>query len=153
MSRHFYSIELFFTVTFICFIFVSCQKAPEPISYSNDSCDNCKMTISDPKFGAELITNRGKIYKFDSIECLSAFYGSMKEEEIHSVWVTDYLTPEKFINTADAYFLVSEKLKSPMGLNISAFADQNSLDKIKADYGGKVLSWKDVQSYVKNEWQ
>ncbi len=153
MSRQNYSLGLFLTAIFFCFLLVSCQKAPEPISYGNDACDNCKMTISDPKFGAEFITNKGKIYKFDSIECLAAYYDLMKEEEIHSGWVTDYLAPEKFINTSNAYFLVSEKLKSPMGLNISAFADQNSLDKIKADYGGKVLSWKDVQIYVKNEWQ
>ncbi len=148
-----YSLRVCVSLIFYCFFFVSCQKAPEPISYGNDACDNCKMTISDPKFGAELITNKGKIYKFDSIECLSAFYSSMKEEEIHSGWATGYLTPEKFISTNNAFFLVSEKLKSPMGLNISAFADQTSLDKIKAEYGGKVLSWKDVRSYVKNEWQ
>jgi len=152
MSLRNCSLGLFLPVIFYCFFFVSCQKAPEPIFYGNDACDNCKMTISDPKFGAELITDKGKIYKFDSIECLSAFYSSMKDEEIHSGWVTDYLTPEKFINTSVAYFLVSEKIKSPMGLNISAFADQNSLDKLKADNGGKVLSWKDVRSYVKNEW-
>ena len=153
MSRQFYGLELFFTATIICFLFISCKKAPEPISYGNDACDNCKMTISDPKFGAELITNKGKIFKFDSIECLSAYYDSINKEEIHSVWVTNYITQERFINISEASFLVSDKLKSPMGLNISAFADYNSLDKLKAEYGGKVLSWKDVQAYVKNEWQ
>ncbi len=31
------------------------------------------MLITDNKYGAELITTKGKIYKFDSMECLVEF--------------------------------------------------------------------------------
>jgi copper chaperone NosL len=133
-------------------IMASCAKSPEPIICGSDACENCKMTISDPKFGAELITGKGKIYKFDSIECLAAYSVAIKAEEIHSGWVTNYLQPENFININNTLFLVSENLKSPMGLNISAFSEQAGIEKTKEEFGGKVLKWKDVQVYVKSEW-
>lgn len=143
--------QFFLVIVFT--LLVSCQKEPEPISYGNDECDNCKMTISDPKFGSELINTKSKVYKFDSIECLAAFSNLQKQDDIHSMWVTDFTIPKKFINTTEAKFLVSENLKSPMGLNISAYSNQKSLDETKSTAGGKALSWKDVQIYVQNMWK
>ncbi|TSA29938.1 MAG: hypothetical protein D4R68_01420 [Ignavibacteriales bacterium] len=142
----------FCLLTFFALL-VSCQKSPEPIAYGSDGCENCKMTISDPKFGAELINTKGKIYKFDSAECLAAFGRTIKPEEINSEWVTNFLMPGEFIKANDAAFLISNKIKSPMGLNISAFSNQKSLDEIRSTSGEKALDWKDVQSYVQNEWK
>ena len=28
------------------------------------------MTIVDPRYGAELVTTKGKVYKYDAVECL-----------------------------------------------------------------------------------
>lgn len=134
-------------------LLVSCQKSPQPIAYGNDACYNCKMMISDPKFGAELITEKGKIFKFDSAECLAAFRKEIRPEEINSEWVTNFLSPGEFIKVDGAVFLISDNIKSPMGLNISAFLNQKNLDEVRAASGGKILNWKDVQSYVQNEWK
>ena len=43
----------------------SCSTAPQPIRIGQDNCDFCKMTISDNRFGAEIITKKGKVYIFD----------------------------------------------------------------------------------------
>lgn len=141
-----------FGLTFILLL-SSCEKSPEPISYGNDACDNCRMTISDPKFGAELITDKGKIYKFDSAECLVAFEKEFKQEEINSGWVTNFSVAGEFIKTEDAFYLVSDKIKSPMGLNISAYSNKKSLEETHSKFDGKILNWKDVQAYVQNEWK
>ncbi len=142
----------------ICFLIfvallVSCQKSPEPIAYGSDECDNCKMTISDPKFGAELINSKGKIYRFDSAECLASFGKEIKPEEINSEWVSNFVIPGEFIKADAAVFLISDKIKSPMGLNISAFSNHKSLDEVRAISGGKPLNWKEVQLYVQNQWK
>ena len=38
-----------------------CSTEPLPIRYGQDNCDFCKMTISDHRFGAEIVTKKGKI--------------------------------------------------------------------------------------------
>ena len=48
-------------------------RAPRPIAYGRDACAECRMVASDPRFGAQLETATGKLYVFDSIECLAAY--------------------------------------------------------------------------------
>ncbi|MBI1937956.1 MAG: nitrous oxide reductase accessory protein NosL [Ignavibacteriales bacterium] len=142
-----------FLILIASFVAVSCQSNPEPIAYGEDSCDNCRMTISDPKYGAELISDKGKIFKFDSIECLAAYSMIIDQKTIASMWATDFSNKENFINTDDALFLRSENLRSPMGLNLSAYQNLNSLYKVKNEFGGTNLRWEEILNYVKSEWK
>ncbi|HSN59587.1 MAG TPA: hypothetical protein VLR49_01530, partial [Ferruginibacter sp.] len=38
----------------------SCSTDPQPLRIGQDNCDFCKMTISDKRFGAEVVTKKGK---------------------------------------------------------------------------------------------
>ncbi|MBM4170925.1 MAG: hypothetical protein FJ214_03535 [Ignavibacteria bacterium] len=149
MHKKTIKIFYFFLITLLIF---SCQKSPEPIAYGEDICENCKMTITENKFGSELITNKAKILKFDSIECLADYSSKQDAEIIHSMWVTNLTEPSKLIEVDEAIFLHSDNLKSPMGLNLCAVREKSSLEKIIADYGGEEMSWNQVLSYVKKEW-
>lgn len=131
---------------------ISCQSKPEPISYGEDNCDNCKMTISDPKYGAELITEKGKVYKFDSIECLADYSMKIEGKTIESMLVTDFSNPENLINTKNALFLKSKKLRSPMGLNLSGFSSSNELYKALKEFDGEIISWDGILKYVSEKW-
>ncbi len=51
----------------------SCNTGPEPFKFGKDNCHFCKMTISDARFGAEIVTTKGKIYKFDDVKCMQGF--------------------------------------------------------------------------------
>lgn len=137
----------------LSFLFLSCSPKPEPINYGQDVCDLCKMNITDNKFAAELITTKGKIYKFDSIECLFQFKNSIldENEKIHSEWVNDFSNPGELIDLNKAHFLLSEQFRSPMGLNVLSFSSENELLKIKSEFGGKELSYNDVMKLVIEE--
>lgn len=51
--------------------FTSCSTVePTPIKLNTDNCDYCKMTIADLRFASELITEKGKVYKYDDLSCL-----------------------------------------------------------------------------------
>lgn len=143
--------KLLFAVPLIL-LFSSCQKHPEAINYYNEDCANCQMTISDNRFGAELITKKGKILKFDSIECLVSYYYNFHNNDVESLWVTDFNNPPNMIKTTEAFFLKSDKIQSPMGLNISAFSKKEDLTNIKSKYGGQEYKWDDLIELVKNEW-
>jgi len=134
--------------------FTSCETKiePVPINYGQDECEYCRMKITDPRYGSELILKTGKVYKFDSVECLAAYYLKNKDKmNIHSLWVPNFLT-KKFIKAETAVYLHSKNLPSPMGLNLSAFSSMEELEKIRKKYGGEVLNWKQVLDLVQKEW-
>ena len=82
------------------------------------------MTVTDPRFGAELVTDKGRVYVFDDIDCLAAFVGagSVPEGRIHSLWVNDFNDPERRLDATTALFWRNPKLRSPMASGIVAFA-------------------------------
>ncbi len=141
---------------FVLFLF-SCEAktSPEPIEYGKDSCAFCRMIIADAGFSAELKTKKGKTYKFDSIECLAGFIlsGQVKKEDILAVWVADFAHKGALVKIEKAKFLVNDKLRSPMGLNISAYSSDEDLQTAFRNFGGKILTWKEVLTYVKEKWK
>ncbi|MBU0560425.1 MAG: nitrous oxide reductase accessory protein NosL [Bacteroidota bacterium] len=136
----------------LLFLLNSCSKNPEPIVYGDDNCEYCKMLITNPAYGTELVTDKGKIYKYDSIECLAAYSAESNKEEIASLWVTDFGNPGNLINLDSALFLRSEKLRSPMGLNLTAFSDEKTLQDIISKHSGERITWDEIAEYVREEW-
>ncbi len=49
------------------FMIACVSNEPKPIKLNVDTCEFCKMTISNGKFGAELLTKKGRYYKFDDL--------------------------------------------------------------------------------------
>ena len=131
-----------------------CSREPEPIDYGKDMCSYCKMSIVEKQFGTELITKKGKIDKFDSIECLAAFLqnGSVNSDDVLSCWITDYTHPGSFINTDKSFYLHSENLRSPMGEFLSGYSNINDAKRSMNQYGGNILNWDEVKSLVKKDW-
>ena len=125
----------------------SCNTDPEPLRIGSDNCDFCKMTISDNRFGAEIVTKKSKIYKFDDQHCIVAFLRSKKltREEIAGTYFTDFCSPHQLIKAEQAYFLQSPNFKSPMNGNIAAFSHEDSLVKIFSQFNGNKISWGEMQ--------
>jgi copper chaperone NosL len=132
---------------FFILCFSACNTNPQPIRTGKDNCDFCKMTISDNRFGAEIVTKKSKIYKFDDEHCLVAFLHSKQivPEQIAAVYFTNFNNPHGLINVMDAHFLQSPTLKSPMNGNIAAFSSKDSLVAMLPQFKGNKISWEDMQ--------
>ena len=131
--------------SFLTLLFTSCSTGPQPIALGKDACSFCKMTIADHNFGAELITNKGKIYKFDDTHCLAAFKKeSVKNEDVKSVYFVNFLEPHNFIEADKAHFLQSEELHSPMGGNTAVFENEDTLKMTQQKTGGNIIMLADV---------
>jgi copper chaperone NosL len=134
-------------------IFWGCSKEPKAIRYNEDNCTRCKMTISDLRYGAEIVTTKGKNYKYDSIECMTADVLTDKASiDIQGIWVIDFNDPGNFIKARDAHYVHSDLLKSPMGLNFSAFSNMETARNVENVFPGEIIKWKDVKMIVKREW-
>ncbi len=121
-----------------------CNPQPEKIAAGKDNCAECKMTIMDPKFGAEIVTKKGKIYKFDDAHCMAAFMKRRGVEmgDIHQTLFVNYININEFIKVHAVEFVVSSELKSPMGGNAAAFKDQAEAKKKAAEIvGSRITNW------------
>lgn len=143
----------YITILFAVFLLFSCSPEPEPIDYGNDVCDFCKMNITDNKYAAELVTSKGKVYKFDSIECLFQFKDLefKSDSEIHAELVNDFSNPGELIDLKKAFFLKSEVFRSPMGMNVLSVSSEEKLNEIKSQHGGQVLTYIEVRKLASEQ--
>lgn len=135
-------------IIIIYFTLAACHVEPEPLRFGKDGCHRCKMTLTDNKFGAEIVTTKGKIYKFDDINCMLGFYNSekMPPEKFQDVLIIDFSNPEKLIDAKKALYIKSESIKTPMASNIAAFESEYSAKKVNSGLNGIRLRWNDLQT-------
>ena len=131
-----------------------CAIEPQPILLGSEECDHCRMVITERGFASQALTRTGKAHTFDAIECLVSWVITREEgesggESLHSLWVTDVSDGETWIEAEDAHFLRSETLRSPMGLNLSAYADVGVARMQREAFGGEILDWEGVLRLVR----
>ena len=131
----------------------SCDIKPEPISYNHDECAYCKMKISDVRFGAEMVTSKGKIYKYDSAECLVRTYIENNNPDYKFVIVTDYARPHTLIDASTTTYLISENQPSPMGGNLSAYEHKNHGEMAMDEKSGKLITFQELLDEYRSIYQ
>ncbi|MBS1621000.1 MAG: nitrous oxide reductase accessory protein NosL [Bacteroidetes bacterium] len=135
------------TTAIVLSLFISsCNAGPEPIVLGKDHCEFCKMTISDDRFGAEIVTTKGKVFKFDDSHCIIAYMEKegFNKASVKDIYFKDFSSGHSLINTKDAFFLKSDQLQSPMGGNVAAFSNKDSLTKVSAEFAGTTVSWSEL---------
>ena len=137
-----------------CFIalvlLTSCNRGPEPLNFGTDECSHCRMTIMDEKYGAEIVTGKGKVYKYDAMECLinGAVEIGLDKDGSNTIYVIDTSQPGKLIPALGAYYLISEELHSPMGAGLSAFESETSAREYRNKYGGEIYNFEQVKEII-----
>ncbi len=98
------------------------ETGPATMKYDRDSCERCRMLISDRFHAAQVRGgDKNKAYKFDDIGGAVIWLEEQtwKEESKTEVWVTHHETGE-WINAKEAWY-VQEK-HTPMNYGFSAEA-------------------------------
>jgi copper chaperone NosL len=139
------------SIALLAILLVSCSIEPEPIVYGEDACHHCKMTLMDRKFGAELVTKKGKIYKFDDVNCMLSFYnsGEVASDDFSHKLVVDFTQPAKLIEADKAFYLKSPKIKSPMASQVAAFEREQNMKATKDELGGIYMVWGELVTQFK----
>ena len=127
----------------------SCRPEPEPIRFGEDQGVYCKMMISDPQYGGELVTEKGKVFKFDAVECMVNYMQEKTDTEYAYKLAIAADTPGELHPVENMYFLVSPELPSPMGANLTGFSSRETAEAARAVHGGKLLRWEEVKDYIK----
>lgn len=123
---------------------VGCGIEPKPIDYGKEACVYCKMTIVDQQHAAEIVSKKGKAFKYDAIECMLRDEENNNSDYVSLYLVMDYNNPNNFLDATDATYVVCEKLPSPMGANLSAFKNKDEVLKILTDEDYQLHNWSSI---------
>ena len=139
---------LIFIITILLF---NCSAKPKQIEYGIDNCAFCDMTIMDDKFSAELVTEKGKVYKFDAIECMLR-YQYRNTEQNHSIYlIADYSNPGELVDATTSTFLISNQIPSPMGAYLSGYKTNSDAQATLNSNGGSIYNWEQIDKFINNK--
>ncbi|WP_041633051.1 nitrous oxide reductase accessory protein NosL [Maribacter sp. HTCC2170] len=133
----------------IGFVFMGCSIKPDPIVYGSDGCHFCSMTIVDRQHAAEIVTKKGKAFKFDAIECMVNHLKDIDVSSVELFLANDFQVPGELIDAKKATFLISKDIPSPMGEYLSAFTTRTEAESIEAENKGKLYSWNELLTKFK----
>ncbi len=117
---------------------LGCSSGPEPIAWGVDTCEQCRMILTDKRFGAELVDARGRAYKFDGVDELAKFLAAKAIEG--KAYVT-HGAEGALVPAEAAVYLSSPDIRSPMGGSLMAFADRAEAEAFAGEQGFKDLRW------------
>lgn len=96
---------------------------PQEIGTSGGiTCTSCRMTLSQPRFAAQLVAPGEDPLFFDDIGCLAAYLNTNTTPSEIVVYVADYQSGE-WLNARDAVYARDPTVETPMSSHILAFRD------------------------------
>jgi copper chaperone NosL len=126
------------------------EPTPPEIVYGQDMCDACGMIISDARFAAAAVLADGQGLKFDDIGDMLRDLAAHPELAVAARFVHDY-SNETWLSAADATYVVSPSIASPMGHGLAAFEDAGEAASFAAQVGGEVLDWEQIRLRFQSE--
>ncbi len=112
--------------------------------FPEDMCAHCRMAISEKRCAAELVEKDGTVFKFDDFGCMRAYIKEkQKRGDAVAFFVADY-RGFGWINAADAHFVRSARIATPMGGGTVAYRDASMAEAAAARYQGEVKSFAEV---------
>ncbi|MGX1930925.1 nitrous oxide reductase accessory protein NosL [Flagellimonas sp. 2504JD4-2] len=129
---------------FLTTVLTGCSVKPQEIVYGTDGCHFCRMTIVDQLHAAQIVTTKGKAFKFDAIECMVNHLKDVGPNSVALHLCNYYTEPGKLMDATSAIFLISEGIPSPMGEFLTAFETRTDAEFGKNKHGGTLYSWDEL---------
>lgn len=123
---------------------LACARRAAPvrpqINYGADSCDYCRMTISEPTWASVALEAGGREARFDDLRCLAGFLS--EHEGDWRVWVHT-VDADRWIDASTAWFARQPDRVTPMGSGWSAYADRSAAESAS---GSSPMDWKTFEA-------
>ncbi|RXP44511.1 hypothetical protein EC396_17280 [Lutibacter sp. HS1-25] len=135
----------------ILLLTISCKIEPESIAYGKDQCSFCMMSIVDKTHASQYVTNKGKQFKFDAIECLINDLSEKNEGDLAIILVANYIKPGEMIDAKSATYLISKEIKSPMGANLSGVSTIEKAQELQQKFTGEIYTWEKLKERLSDK--
>ncbi len=134
---------------FMIFMLSSCgSNGPQPVFLNKDACEFCKMTIADGRFMTQLVTQKGRVYKFDDLNCMLRYSTALNKTAVENFYVGNYEKQNELIDAGKAWYVADSSFKSPMGGNTAAFANKESAAAQAAKYKTNSIDWATLNNKI-----
>lgn len=114
---------------------------PPEIQYGRDICVQCGMIASEPRFAAAYRLEDGTAQIFDDLgDLILRQRAAQHVIDPSETWVHDFET-EEWVDVANAYFVTTLSVTTPMGHNILAFSTEERAVAFASAVNGEVIRW------------
>ncbi|MCL2830751.1 MAG: nitrous oxide reductase accessory protein NosL [Betaproteobacteria bacterium] len=101
----------------------SCTREPSVgpvrIVWDRDTCEHCKMIISEKRFAAQIRNPAMRVYKFDDFGCAVSFLKNQEwAAQPAEFWVADMSNSGQWLDARQAHYLGGKT--TPMGFGFGA---------------------------------
>ena len=129
-------------------IIAACKPEGKPIAYGEDKCEFCRMSIVDNQFGCQVVTQKGKVHKFDAVECMVNYLDQRVEDEskINLMLTNTFDFPGSLTAAEDCQYLISKNMPSPMGMYINPFVQPSEARRYQEENSGTVYKWDELRA-------
>lgn len=124
-----------------------CQVKPQPIRFGEDMCHYCTMTVVERGFAAEVVTKKGKAYKFDAIECMMNHLRDHGSDDIALFLTCRVTQPGELTDAKALTFMRSEAMPSPMGAFLSAWDSEAAARSAIGEAEAEFYDWQGLVGY------
>lgn len=129
----------------IVLVSLACQRQegpprPAEVLLGEETCERCKMIISEPRFSAQMVMVDGSVRKFDDTGCMLHYIveNSVPDAQIAAVFVKSFDTNE-WIHSANAFFVGSGEIMTPMSHGLVAMQGEEAARKLAAERKGTLI--------------
>lgn len=130
-------------------ILVGCGQRDDGIPrirYGEETCDRCRMIISEKRFAAAYRTTSGALRKFDDLGC-AVLYSEGQSEEVSQFWGYDY-EEAGWLNAGQAFLVHSPELVTPMGYGIAVFSSAEKAAVLAEQVNGQLVQFDQLNSIL-----
>lgn len=133
----------FTSIVFVIgFIIAGCgtqDQGPPRIRYGEETCDRCRMIISEKRFAAAYRTESGALRKFDDLGC-AALHPKEQAETITQLWGYDYEETD-WLDVRQAFLVHSSELLTPMGYGIAVLPTAEKAATLAEKVSGRIVQF------------
>ncbi len=122
--------------------------SPPDLNLGRDVCERCGMIIEDERFASGYRLPDGTQHLFDDIGGMLLWAGFAGHIDDARMWVHDYDSKE-WIEAAQATFVFSPELMTPMAFGIAAFSTPEAAVAFSTNTDGVVRAWNEVAALAK----
>ena len=133
-------------VILISVMAIGCSPREETlprIRYGEETCDRCRMIISEKRFASAYRTYDNILRKFDDLGC-AVLHRAEQDEEIKQFWTYDYEETD-WVDRAQAFFVHSKDLLTPMGYGIVAVKTEKKARQLVENTNGRIVEFDQLQ--------
>ena len=100
----------------------------------------------DSRFGAAILTKKGKTFHFDDVNCLADYIKkeNLAQDKIQGMYVADFSYYPTLIPAEKAFYLLGGTIKSPMASGVACFATKEGRESAQKKMGGVAINWGEV---------